>query len=114
VWLTDVRLRRRDWSYHELVHFHRLVAVLWAGGLSLETDRGVSDEGEPWFVFCDGDSGEVFAHFAKISGRYVVSAPCLDGLLAGPFLGDLVDRFVESLSRHRVVRARNRSTPAAG
>jgi len=111
VWLADVRFRKRGWSYHELGHFHRLVTILWNSGLSLETDRGVTDEGDPWFVFCDDDSGDVFAHFARISGKYVVCGPCLDGSLTGPVLRDLVERFVESLSRPS---AGGRSAPAAG
>jgi hypothetical protein len=99
VWPADVRFRGRDWSYHELGHFHRLVTVLWNSGLSLETDRGVTDEGEPWFVFCDSNS-DVFAHFARIGGQYVVCGPCLDRSLTGPVLRDLLEHFVESLSLH--------------
>jgi hypothetical protein len=92
---AEVRFRRGDWSNQELAHFHRLVAVLSNGGISVETDCGVSDEGEPWLAFCDADSGEVFAHFARISGTYAVWAPCLDGCLTGHILRDLIERFVD-------------------
>jgi hypothetical protein len=91
--LADVSFRRRDWSDHELAHFHRVVTVLRNDGISLETDRGVTDEGEPWFAFCDAESEEVFAHFARISGKYVVYAPCLNGWRTGRVLPDLVKCF---------------------
>jgi len=112
--LGDVLCRRGDWSQHELVHFHRLVAVMWNDGLSLDTDRGVSDEGEPWFVLCDTDSGEVFAHFARIGGRYVVCAPCVNGSLGGPVLHDLVQRFIDQCPCRRPAANSSHSKPAAG
>jgi hypothetical protein len=98
---AEVRFRRGDWSNQELAHFHRLIAVLWNDGISIETDRGVSDEGEPWFVFCDADSGEVFAHFARISGTYAVWAPCRDVSFTGHILRDLIKRFVDDRACRR-------------
>ena len=92
--LADMRLHRRDWSNQELGQLLRLVAGFRSFGFSFETDRGVSDEGEPWFVFYDGGSCEVFAHFARISGRYVVCAPCIKGPLSGIELCELLERFV--------------------
>ena len=41
-------------------------------GFSVATEQGVSDEGEPWFVFCRADNEEVIAHFARIDGEYVI------------------------------------------
>jgi hypothetical protein len=94
---AEARFRRGDWSNQELAHFHRLVAVLWNDGISVETDCGVSDEGEPWLVLCDADSSEVFGHFARISGTYAAWAPCLDGCLTGRVLPDLVKCFESKL-----------------
>jgi hypothetical protein len=93
--LADVRFRRRGWSNHELAQFHRVIASLCGVGFALETDSGATDEGDPWFVFCDDDSGQIFAHFARISGEYVVCAPCLNRSLTGTILRELVDHFID-------------------
>jgi len=92
---AEVRFRRGDWSNQELAHFHRAIAVLWNDGVSVGTDCGVSDDGDPWFAFCDADSDEVFAHFARISGTYTVWAPYLDRCLTGHTLRDLIERFLD-------------------
>jgi|SRR5262245_10664887 len=91
---AEARLRWGGWSNQELAHFRRATAVLRNNGVSVETDC-VSDEGDLWFAFCDADSNEVFAHFARISGTYTVWAPCLDRCLTGHILCDLIKRFLE-------------------
>jgi len=94
-----VSARRQGWSNQELAHFRRAMKVLAEAGIALETDSGVTDEGEPWLVFCDADSGEVLAHFAKISGKYVVSAPFLKGSLTGRVFPSLFRRFLDRCVR---------------
>src|SRR5690554_6887190 len=48
----SVRPRRgTDWANEDLAQFYRVEASLIQAGISVETDRGVTDEGEPWFVF---------------------------------------------------------------
>ena len=113
VCLADVRFRRRGWSNHELAQFHRMIAILCDVGFAFETDSGVTDEGEPWFVFCEADSGEMFAHFARIRGEYVICAPCLDQLLTGATLRQLVDHFIDLCPCRRAASIRSRSAPAA-
>lgn len=85
---------KRDWSNQDLAELYRVESALIQAGLRVETERGVSDEGEPWFVFCHGDSGEVIVHFARINGRYVVASPALPKALTGPDLGTIVRTFV--------------------
>ena len=110
---ADVRFRRRGWSNHELAQFHRVIANFCDVGFALETDSGVTDEGDPWFVLCDGDSGEIFGHFARIGGAYVVCAPCLDSSLTRTVLRQLVDHFIDLCPCRRAASIRSRSTPAA-
>ncbi|MEI6440996.1 MAG: hypothetical protein WCO83_12395 [Alphaproteobacteria bacterium] len=62
----------RDWTRQETAEFYRVESALIQAGVQLESDRGVSDEGDPWFIFCRADNGEVFIHFARIDGFYVV------------------------------------------
>jgi hypothetical protein len=80
----DGRARRRDWSRQELALLHDAANLLRE---TVETYRGVTDEGDPWFVFCDADSGDVLAHFARISG-HIVCAPVLKEGLTGRVLAD--------------------------
>jgi hypothetical protein len=113
VYLADVRASQGGWSKHELAVFHRAVSLLWEAGLSVETDSGVTDEGEPWFVFCEAESGDVIGHFARISGRYVVCAPIFDGALTGRNFAELMERFLQRGSGRRLAPVKSRSTPAA-
>ena len=63
-----------DWSQQELAEFYRVESALLQSGLSVTTDRGRSDEGDPWFVFCRADNDEVIAHFARVDHEYVVAS----------------------------------------
>jgi hypothetical protein len=95
------RRPQQDWSGQELAEFYRVEAALIQAGLRVETDRGLSDDGEPWFVFCRPD-GEVFIHIARISGLYVLAGPAYDGLAKGENIRALVEDLV---SRHPLVQA---------
>ena len=106
-------VHRQGWSRQELAHFHRVFEALWEAGLSLETDSGVTDEGEPWFVFCDLTSGDVVAHFARISGKCAVYAPFLNGTLTGCVFPDLVERFLDCCPGKRATFSTNSSPSAA-
>src|SRR4029453_18342407 len=64
-------------------------------GISVETDHGVTDEGEPWFVVCDASSDEVLVHFCRIRGSYIACAPFLESSLTGRICADLIERFLD-------------------
>jgi len=110
--LTAVPGYQRGWSKHELLHLDRAAKFLAANGTIVESDRGVTDEGDPWFVFCDRLSGEIVGHFARIDGHYVACVPFRGGAVTGYVLRDLINQF---LRRHvhrppqRVPRARRRT-----
>lgn len=71
------KARFGDWSQSELAQFYRVDAALTQAGLALEQERGVSDEGDPWLAFCHSETGEVFAHFARIGHLYVVESAAM-------------------------------------
>lgn len=83
-----------EWTNQDLAELYRVEAALVQAGLKIDTERGESDEGHPWFVFCHAESGEVIAHFALIDGEYVVAAPALDNVLRGPSLDVIVRNFI--------------------
>jgi hypothetical protein len=86
--------QKRDWSNQDIAELYRVESALIQAGLHVETERGTSDEGDPWFVFCHRDGGDVIVHFARIDGRYVIAAPVLARPLSGTDLNAIVRRFV--------------------
>jgi hypothetical protein len=100
--------RPQDWTQRELAEFYRVESALIQAGLQLETDRGVTDEGDPWFVFCRADTGEVFIHFARIDGQYIAIGAALEQLVEGKDFPTLVQ---EMLTAQAWVMAKARNTP---
>jgi hypothetical protein len=112
----------RDWRNQELADLFRVKRLLDAAGVACEIDRGVTDEGDPWFVFCRGD-GEVFAHFCRIDELYILDSPTIDRPLRGRDFNALINDFTglsqttagSTLNQnddtaHRVVRLTRSST----
>ena len=91
----------RDWSNQELADLYRVRQVLANAGAPVITDRGLSDEGDPWFVFC-GEDGEVFVHLCRIDGLYLLDSPNLEEPLRGFGFNDLVDGFMRRASMLRI------------
>jgi len=81
-----------DWSNQELASIYHVRSLLTAAGMSTVIDRGVTDEGDPWCVFCRAD-GDVFIHLCRIDGRYLLDSPSLGQPLAGETFGELIDAF---------------------
>ena len=74
----------QDWSNDELAELYRVVDILSRTGLAIDTDKGLSDEGDPWFVFCRADTGDVIVHFARIGGQFVAVSAVTDDVVRGP------------------------------
>lgn len=82
---------RRGWTQQELAEFYRVEAALIRAGLPIDSEQGLSDEAEPWFVFCRPDGAPIM-HFARIGGRYVVASDVLDGPLWGDDFRGLINQ----------------------
>ena len=85
-----------DWSQRELAEFYRVEDALVGSGISIATDRGLTDEGEPWFVFYRQDNEEVIVHFARIDDEFVVASNLTDGVARGRNFELLVRELLES------------------
>ena len=105
--------RPSGWSDQEFAQLHRAAKILGKDGLRLDTDHGVTDEGDPWWVFCDADTGEIVVHFARIGGRYVACAPFRNGGLTGRTFSDVVDKTLRHRVGARLTALVARSIPAA-
>ena len=114
-----MRIYGQGWSSYELAHLDGAAELLGAGTPSIQTDCGVTDEGDPWFVFCADETGEIIAHFARIGGKYIACVPFRRGALTGRILPNLIDQFLQKQHKfppqHTGAQPRSggiRSTPA--
>lgn len=90
----QARNRARDWDNAELAQFFRVESALRQAGIFVDTDRGVTDEGDPWFVYCRQDSGDVFLHVARFDGFYVAVSPSMATPLWRRKFSELLDELV--------------------
>jgi hypothetical protein len=88
---------RGDWSQRELEEFYRVEDALTKSGVVISTDRGLTDEGEPWFVFFRQDNEEVIVHFARIDGEYVVASNFTEAVFRGRNFQTLVRELLDSV-----------------
>jgi hypothetical protein len=65
-------VRSTNWAAQELAELYRVSDRLGEAGLRVVVDSGLSDEGEPWAVFEQCDTGDVIVHIARIDGELVV------------------------------------------
>lgn len=82
----------RDWNNQELANIYRVKKLLDAAGVHNSLERGLTDEGDPWCVFCTA-TGDVFIHLCKIDGRYVLDSPNLRAPISGRDFADLIAAF---------------------
>lgn len=92
--LKAERTRCKDWSNQELADLFRVKRLLEAAGVPNDIDRGITDEGDPWFLFCDA-GGEVFIHLCRLDGTYVLDSPNIDTPLRGYDFNGLIKQFTE-------------------
>lgn len=90
-----------DWSQQELAEFYRVESALIRAGIRVGTDRGMSDENEPWFCFYRSDDGEVVIHFARIDGEYIIAGAAYEEIARGFDFSGLVRNMV---ARHPLIR----------
>lgn len=91
---------RGGWSQQELAEFYRVEAALVRAGLQIGSEQGLSDEADPWFVFCRPD-GDAVMHFARIDGSYVIASEVLDSPMRGSdfraLINEIARRYPELL-----------------
>ncbi|GLQ17208.1 hypothetical protein [Maritalea porphyrae] len=86
--------QNQDWGNQELADLYRVKRLLDQAGVVIETDRGLTDEGDPWFVFCHPD-GDVFVHLCRFDGEYLLDSTSIEAPLRGNSFADLINEFVD-------------------
>lgn len=90
-----------DWTQQELAEFYRVESALIRAGIRVGTDRGMSDENDPWFIFYRADDNEVVIHFARIDGEYIIAGPAYEEVARGLDFSALVRNMV---ARHPLIK----------
>lgn len=80
------------WTNQELADLYRTQRILALAGVTTQVDDGVTDEGDPWFVFMDCQH-EVLVHFSRFDGFYLVTSRMQEEPIKGGSLHDLVSQF---------------------
>ncbi|MBU2583163.1 MAG: hypothetical protein KJ622_15755 [Alphaproteobacteria bacterium] len=96
--LSGVRERylHRPWSNQDIAEIYRVADTLRRAGLPIDFEEGQTDEGDPWYAFCNANTGDVIIHFAYIDGRYVAEVAHLGATFTGENLRDIVSDFLNS------------------
>ena len=94
-----------DWSQADVADFYRAHRLLVENGAGIGIDRGVSDIGEPWMVFFDGASQDVFLHVARIDGHCHLICDSLDLRLSAANINQLITEFENSVRELLSIRA---------
>ena len=81
-----------DWSNQELASIYRVKRLLDAAGVPCHLERGLSDEGDPWCIFCT-PVGDVFIHLSRIDSLYVLDSPNLEQPIFGRDFNELIEQF---------------------
>ena len=82
----------KDWTNQELASIYRVKRLLDAAGVPNILERGITDEGDPWCVFCTPMS-DVFVHLCRVDHRYILDSPNLKSPLVGTDFGNLIAQF---------------------
>lgn len=89
---TGTQFIPRDWTNQELANIYRVKRLLDAAGVPNTLERGITDEGDPWYIFCTLN-GDVFIHLCRVDGRYVLDSPNLRQPLSGIDFNDMIMEF---------------------
>ena len=88
-------VKRNSWNNQDIADFYRAVDILKQAGLSTEVDSGVTDEGDPWFVFLRPDNGDVIAHFAQIDNHFIAVSSLNHEVYRGQDIRGIVNQMLE-------------------
>ena len=80
-----------------LTHSYTVNSIRQGGRVEIEC--GITDEGDPWLVFCDADSSKLLCHLARLGAKYIACVPFNDVGSTGTALTDVLDDFFSSRFR---------------
>lgn len=102
---TKAKAPVRDWSQQEIADFYRAHRLLAENGAGIGIDRGVSDEGEPWMVFFDTASHDVFLHIARIDNLCHLVCEPFNMRLDAADITSLIAQFEHAVRDYLAIRS---------
>ncbi|MFT0891712.1 hypothetical protein [Pseudochelatococcus sp. G4_1912] len=87
------------WSATEFTELQRTIKRLTDAGFIVEAGWGVTDEGDPWFVFINECDGDLILHLMRLNNSYTAIAPALSGSLHALDLQTLAIETVQRLTK---------------
>lgn len=100
-----------DWSNQELADLYRAYCLIQSAQPGLECDRGISDEGDPWFLIGDAKS-DVLVHICRIQGTYILDSVALSKVLKGVDFNALIQDFLATVVGEQAHGAGSANEPA--
>ena len=97
--------KEKDWSQQDLSDFYRAHRLLSETDVAIGLDRGLSDIGEPWLIFYDTNSFDVFMHIARIDGHCIMVCEALSINLKAEHVSDLVAQLEKTLKDHLAIKS---------
>ena len=87
----------KPWGNQDLAEVYRVSDILERAGLTVSVDSGITDEGDPWFVFMRPETSDVVAHFARINDQFIAVSSLNQEVYTGANIRDIVN---EKMSIH--------------
>ena len=87
-----------DWTNQELADLYRAHTLVQAAQPGLDAERGISDEGDPWFLIGKAN-GDVLVHICRIQGVYILDSVALSHVLSGHNFNSLVENFLSTVTK---------------
>ena len=81
------------WSQSDMAEFYRAHKLLNDHGILIGLDQGITDENEPWLVFYDHETHDVFLHIARIDGTCILICEHLSIKITEKTIGPLIRQF---------------------
>jgi hypothetical protein len=106
--LLSFTQQRGGWGNVEMAQFARIQRLLENVGMHIDVEHGITDEGDPWCVFCSNTTGEVIIHAARLDGLYMFDSPVLRTPIEGRSFQHCAEKFLdEAMQAIPVVRRRS-------
>jgi hypothetical protein len=86
--------QRRGWNNQEFAEFYRIKGLLDRAGLLVDVDHGLTDEGDPWFVFIRLDGEDVLVHFARVDNEFIAVSSIKQEIYKGNDIRSVVDKML--------------------
>jgi hypothetical protein len=85
---------KMPWQNQDLAELYRVRDGLLAAGLNVEVDSGISDEGDPWFIYQKAGTDTIVVHIARIDDEIHVINCVTGNSYVGTSFREVSDRML--------------------